>query len=123
GGGYGLPYKDRPEQREKERVSTVGQSRQEQQQNAPVMNTNVDPSFFDVLGIPLLAGRNFNDNDTPTSEPVVIVSRHTAETLWPGREPIGQNIRVGKESPDTPWNRGIAVVRDSRCDAAAPAQT
>ena len=118
GGGYYIPYKDRPEQRERERVSTIGQSRQEQQQNAPVMNTNVDPSFFDVLGIPLLAGRNFNDNDTPGSEPVVIVNHHTAETLWPGREPIGQKILVGRESPDNPWNRVIGVVGDIKWHAA-----
>jgi len=94
GGGYDIPFKNRPEQREKQQVSTVGQSQQEQQQNAPVMSVDVDPSFFDVLGIRLLAGRNFNDNDTPSSEPVVIVSQRTAETLWPGREAIGQKLLV-----------------------------
>jgi hypothetical protein len=96
GGGYDIPYKNRPEQREKLQVSTLGQSQQEQQQNAPVMEVVIDPSFFDALGIPLLSGRNFNDSDTPSSERVIIVGRHTAETLWPGREPIGQKLFVGK---------------------------
>ena len=118
GGGYDIPYKNRPEQREKQQVSTVGQSREEQQQNAPVMGVDVDPSFFDVLGIRLLAGRNFNDNDTPNSEPVCIVSKSAAEALWPGREAVGQNLLVGKLSTDNLWHRVIGVVGDTKWHAA-----
>ncbi len=118
GGGYDIPYKNRPEQREKQQVSAVGQSQEEQRQNAPVMSGFIDPSFFDVLGIPLLAGRNFNDNDTPNSEQVIIVSRHTAETLWPGRDPIGQKLLVGKASADNVWRRVIGVVGDTKWHAA-----
>jgi predicted permease len=118
GGGYDIPYKNRPEQREKEQVSTFGQSEQERQQNAPVMSVDVDPSFFDALGIPLLAGRNFNDNDTPSAEPVCIVSRGAAETLWPGREPVGQKLLVGRISDTTLWHRVIGVVGDTKWHAA-----
>jgi len=118
GGGYDIPFKNRPEQREKQQVSTIGQSEQERQQNAPVMSAFIDPSFFAVLGIPLLAGRNFNDNDTPNSEPVIIVSRHTAETLWPEREPIGQKLLIGKPSADNAWRRVIGVVGDTKWHAA-----
>jgi putative ABC transport system permease protein len=78
----------------------------------------VDPSFFDALGIPLLAGRNFNDNDTVTSEQVVIVSRHTAETLWPGRESIGQKLQVGDAYAGNVWRRVIGVVGDTKWHAA-----
>jgi hypothetical protein len=118
GGGYDIPYKNRPEQREKQQVSTVGQSEQERQQNAPVMGVDVDPSFFDALGIPLLAGRNFNDNDTPSSEPVCIVSQSAAETLWPGREAVGQKLLVGKLSATNYWHRVIGVVGDTKWHAA-----
>jgi putative ABC transport system permease protein len=118
GASYDIPYKDRPEQREKQQVSTVGQSEEEQRQNAPVMTGVVDPSFFDALGIPLLAGRNFNDNDTVNSEQVVIVSRHTAETLWPGRESIGQKLQVGDAYAGNVWRRVIGVVGDTKWHAA-----
>jgi putative ABC transport system permease protein len=118
GGGYDIPFKNRPEQREKVQVSTLGQSQQEQQQNAPVMQVVIDPSFFDVLGIPLVAGRNFNDTDTPSSEQVIIVSRHTAETLWPGREPVGQKLFVGKRPAGDAWYRVIGVVGDTKWHAA-----
>jgi putative ABC transport system permease protein len=118
GASYNIPYKERPEQREKQQVSTVGQSRDEQRQNAPVMTGVVDSSLFDVLGIPFVAGRNFNDNDTPSSEQVVIVSRHTAETLWPGREPIGQMLLVGNAYAGNVWRRVIGVVGDTKWHAA-----
>jgi putative ABC transport system permease protein len=118
GGGYDIPYKNRPEQREKQQVSTVGQSEQERQQNAPVMGVDVDPSFFDALGIPLLAGRNFNDNDTPGSEPVCIVSQSAAEALWPGREAVGQKLLVGKLSETNLWHRVVGVVGDTKWHAA-----
>jgi putative ABC transport system permease protein len=118
GGSYAIPYKNRPEQRETQQVSTLGQSQEERRQNAPVMTVVVDPSFFDALGIPLVAGRNFHDNDTPSSEPVVIVSRHTAETLWPGRDPIGQRLLVGSFYTDTIWRRVIGVVSDTKWHAA-----
>jgi putative ABC transport system permease protein len=118
GGGYDIPYKNRPEQREKQRVSTVGQSQQEQQQNAPVMSVDVDPSFFDALGIPLLAGRNFNENDTPNSEPVCIVSKSAAESLWPRREAVGQELLVGRLSNTNLWHRVIGMVGDTKWHAA-----
>jgi len=118
GGGYDIPYKNRPEQREKEQVSTVGQSEQERKQNAPVMSVDVDPSFFDALGIPLLAGRNFNDNDTPNSEPVCIVSQSAAESLWLGREAVGQKLLVGRLSDTNLWHRVIGVVGDTKWHAA-----
>jgi putative ABC transport system permease protein len=118
GGGYAIPYKDHPEQRETQQVATRGQSAEEQRQNAPVMTVPVDHSFFGALGIPFLAGRNFNDNDTPSSDPVVIVSRHTAEKLWPGREPIGQELMVGSQYVGNVWRRVIGVVGDTKWHAA-----
>jgi putative ABC transport system permease protein len=118
GGGYDIPYKDRPEQRQKETVAVRGQGEQERQRNAPVMTVVVSPTFFDALGVPLLAGRFFNESDNPQSEQVVIVNRHTAETLWPGREAVGQQLLVGKESPDNLWARVVGVVGDTKWHAA-----
>jgi putative ABC transport system permease protein len=118
GAGYDIPYKEQSEQRKKDTVAIIGQSEQEQRRNAPVMGVVVSPTFFDALGVPLLAGRFFNDADDPQSEQVVIVSRHTAETLWPRREAVGQKILVGKESPDNLWARVVGVVGDTKWHAA-----
>jgi predicted permease len=118
GGSYAVPFKDQAEQRPQAAFSVEGQDRREQRQNAPAVWTPVSPSYFETLGIPLLAGRTFRADDTPTSEPVVIVNRSMAKTLWPGREAVGQMLLVGKEGPDNPWNRVVGVVGDTLWNAA-----
>jgi len=52
----------------------------------------VSPGFFAALGVPLMAGRDFNDDDKRDGEPVVIISQSTAERLFPGQDPINRHI-------------------------------
>ena len=47
----------------------------------------VSPGFFSALGIPIIAGRDFNDNDRRSGEPVVIVSQSIAQRMFPNQEP------------------------------------
>jgi putative ABC transport system permease protein len=51
------------------------------------------PGFFASLGVPLLAGRDFNDNDRKTSEKVVIVSQTLAQRMFPGQDPLNRHIQ------------------------------
>src|SRR5262249_40179751 len=52
--------------------------------------TLVEPGYFETVGIPLLAGRDFTDADSAGGELVVIVGQRTARRLWPDRDPLGQ---------------------------------
>jgi predicted permease len=52
----------------------------------------VSPSFFAALGIPIVAGRDFDDNDRRGGEPVVIVSQSVAQRMFPGQDPINRHI-------------------------------
>jgi putative ABC transport system permease protein len=52
----------------------------------------VSPDFFSAVGVPILEGRDFNDLDTPTSEPVVIVSQTLALRMFPGQDPVGRHV-------------------------------
>ena len=54
----------------------------------------VGPGHFDALGVPIDSGREFVDRDTTHGSPVVI-SRHLAQTLWPGERAVGRTIRIG----------------------------
>jgi predicted permease len=56
--------------------------------------TLVEPDYFRTVGIPLVAGRDFTDDDGPGAELVVIVGQRTAKRLWPDRDPIGQLVAV-----------------------------
>ena len=81
----------------------------------PPMETNilvprlwVDPDYFRVLGIPLLAGRMFEQGDPPTN---VIITESLAGTLWPGGDAVGHRFR---EDPRFEWSYVIGVVKHVR---------
>ena len=52
----------------------------------------VSNGYLAAMGIPLVAGRDFTDRDTPSSEQVIIINETLARRLWPGQDPIGQMV-------------------------------
>ncbi len=56
---------------------------------------SVTPGYFQTMGMPLLAGRDFTDGDRAGSEPVVVIGATAAKKWWPGRSPIGETIHLG----------------------------
>src|SRR5580698_4871798 len=54
---------------------------------------SVSPGYFETLGVPVLAGRDFRDGDKDGSERVVIISQSLAQTLFPGQEALNHELR------------------------------
>jgi predicted permease len=54
---------------------------------------SVSPGFFATFGVPVLAGRDFNDGDKDGSERVVIISQSLAQLLYPGQNPVNRKLR------------------------------
>jgi len=52
--------------------------------------------YFRTLGIPLLAGRLFDERDGPDTKPVVIISEAIQRRFFPDEQPIGHEIKLGK---------------------------
>jgi putative ABC transport system permease protein len=52
----------------------------------------VSPGFFAALGVPIIEGRDFNDNDRRGGEPVVIISQTVAQRIFPGQDPLNRHI-------------------------------
>lgn len=71
-----------------------------------VQEHRVSPAYFDVLGIPLVAGRGFTADDA--GRDVALVNQTLARTLWPGENPIGRTILAGPGGTEI-----IGVVRDA----------
>ncbi|PYV13137.1 MAG: hypothetical protein DMG07_15375 [Acidobacteria bacterium] len=67
------------------------------------------PGFFDTLKIPVVAGRDFRESDRDAA----IVTRELAHSLFPGAEPLGRYVRVGK-APQPQTYQVIGVVGDVR---------
>ena len=53
----------------------------------------ISPGFFAALGVPILAGRDFNDLDGRSQDdPVVIISQTVAQRMFPGQDPINRHV-------------------------------
>jgi predicted permease len=62
-------------------------------QTTPYNAVGVD--FFNTLGIPMLAGRPFNEHDTGASPKVAVINQRLAATRFPHENPIGRLVSVG----------------------------
>lgn len=51
--------------------------------------------YFQTMGIPVLRGREFDDNDRAGGREVAVISEAIARRYWPGEDPIGRKIDVG----------------------------
>ncbi len=78
--------------------------------NPSVERYSVTPGYFKVMRIPLERGRLFTDADGADAEHVMLVGEHTARTLWPDGDPLGQHVKVG--STDGPWWTVVGIVGD-----------
>jgi putative ABC transport system permease protein len=56
----------------------------------------VSPGYFEALRIPLLHGRYFTRTDTGKTDHVVIVNEAFARQYWPGKDPTGERMMIGK---------------------------
>src|SRR5262249_14621704 len=71
----------------------------------------VTPDYFKTMGIPVRNGREFNTSD---GEQAIIVSEKVAKRFWPGQDPLGKRIRIGRNNPDNPWMNIIGVVGETK---------
>jgi predicted permease len=74
----------------------------------------VSPEYFRVVGIPLLSGRAFTDQDSSTAPGVAIISRSVARTFWPGGDALGRRITLEDHPKPEDWLTIIGVVDDVR---------
>ena len=56
--------------------------------------------YFRTMGIPLLKGRDFNEQDQHNSTPVIIVNQAFAQRFFPGEDAIGKHIKPGISTYD-----------------------
>jgi predicted permease len=92
-----------------------GDSRLLDQPQPPVAEYTVaSPGLFAALGTPLLSGRDFSASDRKETTPVVIINHAMAQWLWPGRDPLGRRIKLGRLQTPSPWMTVVGVVGDMK---------
>ncbi|TDI11722.1 MAG: ABC transporter permease [Acidobacteria bacterium] len=74
----------------------------------------VTPGYFDAMRIPLLRGRVFSRRDRADSNLVIIINEVLATRFWPGQDPLGRRLKVGRPDSDDPWRTVVGVVGNTR---------
>ena len=76
--------------------------------------TFVSPQYFAVLEIPIVRGRGFREDEGRATTPVVIISDATAQSFWPGQDPIGRSLTIepsnGRTVDNLPGYSRLTVV-------------
>jgi predicted permease len=80
-------------------------------QNLAVDFNEAGPGYHELLGIPIVRGRSFDERDSAGTAPVVVVNEAFARMFFDGLDPIGKRIRYGSGQP---WIEIIGVTRDYR---------
>jgi predicted permease len=70
----------------------------------------VTPGYFQMLGIPILAGRGFEASDQDPSADVIVVNKKLASRLFAGDTAVGQHVQLSV--PSGPWYTVVGVVGD-----------
>jgi putative ABC transport system permease protein len=68
----------------------------------------VSPDFFTTFGTRLLRGRGIGPQDVENAPRVMVVSEGMGQTLWPGKDPIGQCIRISADTMPCTYVVGVA---------------
>ena len=77
----------------------------------------VSPGYFHLLGIPLLHGRLFTDQDNENMPEVAVINDALARAWWPNQNPVGKRVKLNGLSAATSWTTVVGVIADARTES------
>jgi len=94
------------------RFALLGEAYDSEQDYPMARTALITPDFFETFETEAIQGRTFTRADDPHGEHVAIVNRSFADRFFPGRDPVGEQIRPGTEEVDAPWLTIVGVAPD-----------
>ncbi len=83
----------------------------EEETRQPLLSLEIaSPAFFRTLGIEIVRGRAFTDEDSAAGRPVLILSESAARLAWPNQDAVGERMKIS----GAPWATVIGVAADTR---------
>jgi putative ABC transport system permease protein len=98
-------------------VAVVGRSLPPMSERAQANRHLVSPKYFQTLGIPIRAGRDFDERDSASVPHVVIVNETFARRHFPGEDPIGRTLITGMAQRPSQIIGVVADIRSSGLNA------
>jgi predicted permease len=110
-------------------IPLVREGQEVQSSQPPLIDTLiVSPEYFHLLGMTLLRGRLFVDQDLEATPLIAVINQAAARLYWPGKDgkgedPVGKRVhllgRLGRARPD--WTTIVGVIADARTESLADA--
>jgi predicted permease len=72
--------------------NSEGRARSSEEEDPRAQFRAVSPGYFATLGVPIVAGRDFNESDRMGGEPVVIISQSVAQRMFPNQEAVNRHV-------------------------------
>jgi predicted permease len=116
-------------QNDRSMIPFVREGQEVQSNQPPLIDTlTVSPEYFHLLGMTLLRGRLFVDQDVEATPLIAVINQAAARTYWPGKDgkgedPVGKRVRLlgrlGRARPE--WTTIVGVIADARTESLADA--
>jgi putative ABC transport system permease protein len=72
----------------------------------------VSADYFRTIGVPLIAGRFFNNDDKQNTRLVVLINRAMAERYWPGENAVGKRFTFSSQPEEKDWFSIVGIIGD-----------
>ncbi|HYW42352.1 MAG TPA: ABC transporter permease [Bryobacteraceae bacterium] len=92
-------------------LNVEGRERLPEGAGAIVAWRHITPGYFEALGIPIVRGRGFNQQDRGAGAAAIVLSQTLARRLFPGEDPVGRRIF---QSANGQWRTVVGVAGDVR---------
>ena len=86
-----------------------------------IYTSTVSPQYFHVLGMTLLRGRLFVDQDLENTPSVAVINQAAARTYWPNQDPVGKHVHVRSRAAKPDWTTIVGVIADARTESLTDA--
>ncbi|HEY6273045.1 MAG TPA: FtsX-like permease family protein, partial [Terriglobales bacterium] len=89
-----------------------GRAPEERGETTSTIVETISPNYFRLMKIGLREGRELQDSDADSTQPVAVISRNVARRYFPGENPLAKKIKIGKVNEDSPWMTIVGIVDD-----------
>ncbi|MBA2304976.1 MAG: ABC transporter permease [Acidobacteria bacterium] len=106
------------------RFTAEGQSDEQAAANSSLNLESIHPNYFNTFEVRFVRGRPFTAADRQGALEVAIVSEDIAARTWPGEDPIGKRLKMGRPNSPGPWHTVVGVAAQTRYrELARPSAT
>lgn len=74
----------------------------------------VSPGYFETVGLPLLRGRHFSEQDQEKAPSVILINEEFARQAFPNQDAVGRSVEIGRKTQRVRVAEVIGVVKDAR---------